>query len=187
MRRGQPGTGAATRTDRPPATRAEHDAVHGQAEAMLAGKEQRYTAKRRAIVSALAGIGRPATITELVDATPGLPVSTAYRSVMVLAEANVLRRVNGSDELSRYELSEVLSGHHHHAVCERCGLVVDAAASPRLEGALGETARAIAEAIGFDVTEHRLELVGLCSRCRGGQRAVEPVAEYHRRRERAGG
>ncbi len=105
------------------------------------------------------------TIGELVEATPGLPVSTAYRNVTVLSEARVLRRVNGSDELSRFELSEELSIHHHHAVCERCGLVVDAAASAKLEGALGETARAIAEAIGFDVTDHRLELVGLCSSC----------------------
>jgi Fur family ferric uptake transcriptional regulator len=148
------------------AAAASAEEVHGQVAALLAAQDQRYTAQRRAIVVALTGLGRPATIGELVEATPGLPVSTAYRNVTVLSEANVLRRVNGSDELSRFELSEELSGHHHHAVCENCGLVVDAAASARLEGVLGETARAIAEAIGFDVTDHRLELVGRCSSCR---------------------
>ncbi len=128
---------------------------------------QRYTAQRRAIVEVLAALGRPATIAELIEASANLPVSTAYRNLSVLSDANVVRRVKGSDDFARFELSEQLSGHHHHhAVCESCGLVIDAAASPRLEAALAETARAIAEANGFDVTDHRLELVGRCTRCR---------------------
>lgn len=142
-------------------------ALDGEVRLLLATREQRYTGQRRQIVHALARLGRPATILELLGTAHGLPQSTAYRNLTVLADANVVRRVNGPDGFARFELSEVLSGdHHHHAVCENCGLVIDAEASPRLESALAETARLIAEANGFDVTEHRLELVGRCRRCR---------------------
>ncbi len=142
-------------------------ALDGEVRLLLATREQPYTGQRREIVHALAGLGRPATIAELLAATRDLPQSTAYRNLAVLADADVVRRVSGPDGFARFELSEALSGdHHHHVVCESCGLVIDAATSPRLEAALAETARLIAEANGFEVTEHRLELVGRCRRCR---------------------
>lgn len=141
--------------------------LHGEVAQLLATRGQRYTAQRRQIVGALADIGRPATIGDLVAVADRVPVSTAYRNLTVMGDANVVRRVGGPDGFARFELSEELSGHHHHhVVCESCGLVSDAAASPDLEAALAATARAIARANGFDVTEHRLELVGRCTQCR---------------------
>lgn len=140
--------------------------THGDVALRLARSEQRYTRQRRMMVDALSSIARPATIAELLDTLPDLPVSTAYRNLAVLADAGVVRRVNGTDEFGRFELAEEVSGHHHHhAVCSQCGLVIDATSSPRLEAALAETARAIAHENGFDVSDHRLELVGRCSRC----------------------
>lgn len=163
---GAPGSGYADQVVRP--SPAEDRELHGQVALLLSTRDQRYTAQRRQIVRALAKLGRPATIGELVEAATGVPLSTAYRNLSILGEANVVRRVGGADGFTRFELSEQLSGqhHHHHVVCESCGLVIDAAASPALEAALAETARAIAKANGFDVTEHRLELVGRCTSCR---------------------
>jgi Fe2+ or Zn2+ uptake regulation protein len=142
------------------------DATHRDVGLRLARNEQRYTRQRRTLVDALAAIGRPATIGELLEAVPELPTSTAYRNLAVLGDAGVVRRVNGTDEFGRFELAEEVSGHHHHhAVCSSCGLVIDATSSTRLEMALAETARAIAAENGFDVADHRLELVGRCSSC----------------------
>lgn len=142
------------------------DVIHSRIAQLLAGRDQHYTSSRRAIVDALAGLGRPATIAELLKAVPGLAASTAYRNLTVLSDAGVLRRVSGTDEFGRFELSEELSGrHHHHVICADCGLVIDAVASARLEAALAEAAKAVAEANGFDITDHRLELVGRCGSC----------------------
>jgi Fur family transcriptional regulator, ferric uptake regulator len=144
----------------------EEGAVHRRIELLLASREQRYTSSRRAIVDALAGLGRPAVISELLGLIPGLAASTAYRNLTILGDAGVLRRVSGTDEFGRFELSEEISGrHHHHVVCADCGLVLDAVASVRLEVALAEAAKAVAEANGFDITDHRLELVGRCGAC----------------------
>ena len=143
------------------------DAIHQRVVPLLAQHGQHYTSARRALVSALMGIGRPATIAELIAAAPGLATSTAYRNLAVLSDAGVVSRVSGNDEFGRFELSQDFSGaHHHHVICADCGLVLDAGASDRLEAALEEAAKAVAEANGFAITGHRLELVGRCGSCR---------------------
>jgi Fur family ferric uptake transcriptional regulator len=143
------------------------DRVHDEAALRLAALDQRYTPNRREIVQVLAGADRPLTITEIVDVAPSVPVSSAYRSLTVLADARVVRRVSGNDDTGRFELAEDLSGqHHHHLICSNCGTVVDVAASPRLERALADAAKAVAEESDFEVHEHRIDLVGRCADCR---------------------
>jgi Fur family ferric uptake transcriptional regulator len=140
--------------------------LHDEAALRLGALDQRYTSNRREIVRVLAGAERPLTINEIVDSAPSVPVSSAYRSLTVLADARVVRRVAGADDTGRYELAEDLSGqHHHHLICSTCGTVVDIAASPRLERALADAAKAAAEEAGFEVHEHRIDLVGRCQDC----------------------
>ena len=133
----------------------------------LAALDQRYTSSRRALVAAMAGAGRPVTMPEILGAAGGVPQSSAYRNLTVLCEAGVARRLPGADDVGRFELTEDLSGdHHHHLVCSGCGVVADVGTSPRLEQALAEAARLAAEETGFDVTDHRIDLEGRCPACR---------------------
>jgi Fe2+ or Zn2+ uptake regulation protein len=150
----------------------EPDRLHEQAEVRLAALDQRYTRGRRAIVNTLRDADRPLTISEILEAAnrspaPRVPQSSAYRSLTALAEAGVVRRLAGNDDLGRFELAEDLSGHHHHhVVCAACGVVTDVRASPRLERALSEAARVAADETGFEVNDHRIDLVGRCADCR---------------------
>lgn len=142
------------------------DWLHAEAALRLAALDQRYTTKRRALVDALVAAARPVTISEILAAGQGLPMSSAYRNLTVLCEAGVARRLVGADDLGRFELSEDLSGqHHHHMVCADCGTVADVRASPRLEQALAEAARLAAKETGFEISDHRIELVGSCPTC----------------------
>lgn len=140
--------------------------VHEDVSLRLAGVEQRYTQLRRTLVETLAAAGRPLTIPEIIAGAPELPQSSAYRNMTALIEVGVVRRVVGPDDHGRFELAEELSGHHHHFVCAMCGKVEDFQPSPRLERALADAAGAVAEEQGYEVTEHRLDLVGLCTVCR---------------------
>ncbi len=142
---------------------------HEEVAAGLARVEQRYTPGRRAIIDVLAAADRPLTVPEILAAAgPVVPQSSAYRSLTVLTEAGAVRRVAGTDELGRFELAEDLSGHHHHLHCVECGTVADVPALPRLERALDAAAQVASEQTGFDVIEHRIDLVGRCSGCRQG-------------------
>jgi len=140
--------------------------VHEEIAECLVRLDQRYTRLRRALVETMASAGRPLTIPEILWTNPGLSQSSAYRNITVLIDAGAARRVNGADDRGRFELAEQLSEHHHHLVCGTCGKVADVRPSPRLERALAEAARAVGDEEGFDVTEHRIDLVGVCADCR---------------------
>ena len=139
--------------------------LHAEVALRLSVLDQRYTASRRALVDVLAAAGRPLSIPEILAAADSVPQSSAYRNVTTLIEASVLRRVAGTDANGRFELAEDLAGHHHHLICTSCGRVLDVDAAPRLERALAEAAADIARAHGFDVVDHRIDLVGVCASC----------------------
>lgn len=130
--------------------------------------DQRYTKGRRELIEALARGGRPLTASELVATTPALPQSTAYRNLAMLGQAGVVHRVLGSDDFARYELSEGLTGdHHHHLVCLGCGAVEDFSAPARLERSMASLIDEVSGARRFRVETHRLDLYGTCAACSG--------------------
>lgn len=141
--------------------------LHDEVARRLAGVDQRFTSGRRALVEVLERSDRPLTVPDIQRAAAfALPQSSVYRNLTVLVEAGAVRRLLGTDELARFELAEDLAGHHHHLLCSACGSVSDVRAAPRLERALSEAARLAAEEVGFEVTEHRIDLVGVCADCR---------------------
>ena len=142
--------------------------IHREAATRLAALDQRYTRGRRSIIDALRNAARPLTVPEILDANSSgsVPMSSAYRNLNVLVEAGVVHRLPGADEFARYELAERLAGHHHHLLCGECGSVTDVPSSPRLEKALRDAAQLVADDSGFEVTGHRIDLLGRCDKCR---------------------
>lgn len=139
--------------------------IHDEVGIRLAAVDQRYTAGRKAIIDVLAAAERPLTVPEISQRSSSVPVSSTYRSVTALVDAGILRRVAGVDDHGRFELSEDLAGHHHHLLCDGCGVVSDISAYPRLERALADAARVAREETGFEVTGHRIDLLGRCTAC----------------------
>ncbi|HEX8803741.1 MAG TPA: Fur family transcriptional regulator [Acidimicrobiales bacterium] len=142
--------------------------LHDEVGVRLAANGQRYTSGRRAIVDVLSAAGRPFTVPEITRSTGarGLPQSSAYRNLTILVDTGIVRRVPGGGGHDRFELAEDLAGHHHHLLCTDCGVVTDVSATPRLERALAEAARAASAESGFEVVGHRIDLVGRCRSCR---------------------
>ncbi|MGB7877516.1 MAG: transcriptional repressor, partial [Ilumatobacteraceae bacterium] len=115
-----------------------HTEIHRTVRDRLDQNDQRYTTGRRAVVDALASTDGPITLPELIDVAPTLAQSSAYRNLAVLEEVGVVRRlVHGADH-ARYELAEDLTEHHHHLICESCGVVRDVTLTPKLERRLDD-------------------------------------------------
>jgi len=141
-------------------------APHAEVAARLGRAQQRYTAGRRTLVELLHTAGRPLEIVELAEGPGRLPVSSIYRNLVVLEQAGAVTRYPGAGGgHARYELSEELVGHHHHLVCSRCGRIEDDPVPPEVDAGLASLLDAVATRTGFTVTDHRLELRGLCQRC----------------------
>lgn len=141
------------------------DELDHTAAARLRAVGQRYTSGRAALVGLLAGSDHPLTIPEILQARAGMPQSSVYRNLTVLEEAGLVQRVASSDEWARFELAEDLTEHHHHQICTSCGQVRDVTLPPGVERSLDASLVKVAEANGFTLQHHRLDLVGLCNDC----------------------
>ncbi|SRR5258708_1698331 len=138
--------------------------IHRTIDGRLDKADYRYTSNRKSLVAILAEAGQPMSMPEILAAA-GLPQSSAYRNLTVLEDAGVVRRIVTNDDFCRYELAEDLTGHHHHLVCENCGLVEDFTLSKSLETALDSALSKTAGRRGLNIGGHRLDVYGLCQSC----------------------
>jgi Fe2+ or Zn2+ uptake regulation protein len=138
-----------------------HDRIHSR----LRDVNQRLTANRRAIIEVLTSAPRPLTIPEILASGRDLAQSSVYRNLVVLEEAGLVHRIVTNDEHARFELAEDLTGHHHHLICAKCGMVEDVPASAGLEKSVQAATSQIARSTGFRTQHHRVDLVGLCRDC----------------------
>jgi Fe2+ or Zn2+ uptake regulation protein len=141
------------------------DAIHETVEARLRLVEQRYTRGRRRLVALLADADHPVNIGEIARHIPDLPRSTAYRNLVDLEAAGVVRRVAAGDDFVRFELAEELTEHHHHLLCLHCGRVLDVDSDPVIEETIAKMAATLAAQFGFSARDHRLDILGRCTDC----------------------
>jgi len=125
----------------------------------------RYTSGRRAIVEGLGRANGPVTLPELLALVPELAQSSAYRNLALMEEAGVVRRLVHGNDHARYELAEALTDHHHHLICESCGVVRDVRLDARVERTLDKTFDEVAAAEGFTVGRHAIDVYGICADC----------------------
>jgi len=127
----------------------------------------RLTQGRRDTVEALARMRGPRTAAEIHDDVGStVPLSSLYRSLSVLTDANVLSSQHGSDGVIRFELAEWFTGHHHHLICTSCGTVIDVTPTIEQEKEMEELVEKMARDSGFTVSGHRFEIEGTCRTCR---------------------
>jgi Fur family ferric uptake transcriptional regulator len=85
--------------------------------------------------------------------------ATVFRNLKTLVEAGLVNSTEFGTGATFYCLSHSES-HHHHVFCQKCKTVEPLSICGI--GAMVEQAKKL----GFFVTEHRLELLGLCANCR---------------------
>ena len=126
----------------------------------------RYTRGRRAVVAALADGDGPRSAAELHEEIGAIvPLSSLYRSLTVLEETGVVVPHFGAKGLTRYELAEWITGHHHHVICVECGLVEDIAIPQPHEAKVEALIKDIGDLVAFTPISHALEIEGRCERC----------------------
>ena len=119
------------------------------------------TPQRRAVLRVVAESAEHLTANEIFEAArrelPGISFATVYNSLKYLKEAGLVREINFGKGSSRYDRE---TARHDHAVCSRCGKLVDfdLAETPLLIRAAARRSRFKPESI-------HLTLVGLCPDC----------------------
>lgn len=130
----------------------------------LKQKNLQLTSQRQLIVDEFIKVKRHVSVEELYDLVKKREKSigqvTIFRTLKLLAEADIARPVNFGDKTVRYELN-FGTEHHDHLVCLQCGDVVEVF-DPELERIQDK----LCAEFGFAPLRHRLEVFGTCKKCK---------------------
>ncbi|HXN39566.1 MAG TPA: Fur family transcriptional regulator [Solirubrobacteraceae bacterium] len=139
-----------------------------RAEATLAATGRKRGGARRALLELLDRQECALTAVEIEDAlragsaARNVSRASVYRVLDELERLRLVQRVETGQAMVRYERVHEHDQHHHHLVCDECGLVMpfsDAA----LERAIGE----LSAKVPLKVSEHEIVLHGACQDCAG--------------------
>jgi len=137
----------------------------------LAARGLRLTRQRRAVVDAVADASSSVSPVQVFDAArercPELGLTTVYRTLELLSEIGALRRVHGHDHCEAFVPAG--AAHGHTVVCSRCGRAMEFT-----DCDMSAVVDAAARQTGYRITEHFLQLSGLCTTCRTDSDSHEP-------------
>lgn len=97
----------------------------------------------------------------LVERFPNVSVATIYNNLRLFTKIGFVKEMTYGDDSSRFDFSTT---QHYHAICEKCGKIEDIY-YPGLED-IEETAHHLT---GYKVTNHRMEVYGICPDCQALQ------------------
>ncbi len=86
-------------------------------------------------------------------------LATVYRVLTQFEQAGLVTRRNFEDGHSVFELSS--DTHHDHIVCIKCGRIEEF-----VDEAIEQRQKEMAIKLGFELTDHDLNMYGLCPDCR---------------------
>jgi Fe2+ or Zn2+ uptake regulation protein len=122
----------------------------------------RLTAPRCAVIQTLAqsdGWLRPEVIYQRAQQHTKLGLVTVYRTLQLLTDLGVARRVHTEDGCHGYTLAE--HNHGHHLVCRQCQQLVEFPGTEDLQPLMDQ----LEQTTGYIIEGHVLELSGLCPEC----------------------
>ncbi len=121
------------------------------------------TRQRQLIVGAFFAAGRHVSAEELYhqirSQDPAIGLVTVYRTLKLLRQAGLATQRQFGDSYTRFDPNPA-DWSHHHLICTRCGKIQEFQ-----DTTLQALRKKVARTVGFTVTEHKLELYGLCRAC----------------------
>lgn len=142
-----------------------------RAEATLAAAGRKRGGARRAVLELLDAQTCALTATQIEETLRrakrrGVSRASVYRILDELERLRLVQRVETGQAMIRYERVCERREHHHHLVCDQCGLVM-----PFSDAGLERAIEKLSQQVPLAVSEHEIVLHGACRDC-----AARPVA-----------
>jgi len=134
----------------------------------LQGSGARLTKPRKAILDVIAASEQPLSAMDIFERAqqqvPNLGLVTVYRTIDTLESLGLIDRIHGSADCQT--IFRAASGHRHLLSCTDCGKSV------YFDGVLAEREfDRIGLENGFEITDHILQLYGICEKCQENKHA----------------
>lgn len=134
-----------------------------QFEKFLNSKGLRLTRQRQQVVKVFLDQKDHLSAEELYlkvkEIAPEIGYTTVYRTLKLLFEADLAHARNFRDGFSRFEPAHLVE-HHDHLICRKCGNITEFV-NVHIEEIQGKVAREH----GFKITDHTLDIYGVCRDC----------------------
>jgi Fur family ferric uptake transcriptional regulator len=132
-------------------------------ERCLADAGCRITAPRRAVMQVLQQTSAPLLPQEIMElgqqVHQNLGLVTVYRTLALLTELNLVRRVHRNNGCHGYVLAS--PGHRHTLICQGCDQAVEFSGKDDIHALIDR----VESETGYQVAGHLLQLFGLCPAC----------------------
>jgi Fur family ferric uptake transcriptional regulator len=129
----------------------------------LNNKGLRLTQPRRVVMDVLQSTSTPLKPQDIyqqaLDAGEDIGLVSVYRTLDLLLDLALVRRVHGEDGCQGYVCAS--PGHHHHLVCTACGKAIEFSGAQDLTTLINRIKRET----GYIIDGHLLQLQGLCPNC----------------------
>ncbi len=97
----------------------------------------------------------------LLQSGEDIGLATVYRVLTQFEEAGLVIRHNFAEGHSVFELDH--GAHHDHLVCVKCGEVEEF-----IDAVIEERQQYVARQAGYTITDHSLNIYGICGECQRG-------------------
>ena len=128
---------------------------------MLQEINRRITKQRQVILEELRKLNTHPSADEIYKVVrrrlPRISLGTVYRNLEVLAQMEVIQKLELSGSLKRYDWD---TNKHYYIRCVRCNRVENIPIAP-----LNQLEDELYEATVFEIIGHNLEFTGLCPKC----------------------
>ena len=134
-----------------------------QALQLLKSHNYKVTKQRKALLEYLSQHSDSFLSVTSVDAYmrtlfPGMSHDTIYRNIREFEEIGILEKKNRQGGASVKYQCDFDNFHHHHFICQKCGRVYEVKLD--LSQIIND------QLSGFEITDHRFELYGICAQCK---------------------
>lgn len=131
---------------------------------VLRGKDIRITRQREAIFKIVYEAGRPVTAKKVYSILrkklPKLRLSTIYRNLNLLAEKDVLRKIELNIDNKESSFEFLQGEHHHHLVCIRCHEIIP------FKCPLAKYEEILKKETNYTIVDHKIKIYGICPGCK---------------------
>lgn len=124
----------------------------------------RYTSQREAILETFLSSKKHITVEDLYNVVrikhPDIGYATVHRNLKFLVECGLADEIKIGNNRARFE-QHYEREHHDHLICLKCGAFIEVH-----DNTIEMLQNKLAEANAFIPQRHKLEIYGICKKCR---------------------
>ncbi len=142
----------------------EYEQLLNDFKKLLKNNSLKFTIQREVILETLYNSDEhltPESLHHLIqNENPDLKtgIATVYRTLSLLEESNMVTSLSFGAQGKKYELGA--KEHHDHMICTSCGDITEF-----VDEAIEKRQHAIADELGFKMSDHSMQIYGLCKKC----------------------